>query len=320
MRPSRSHPHALLRASLTMTLAVLLILAAARSMPASSGTAKQEHFASAEEGAQARIAALKANDVKALLNILGPEARPLIASGDPVEDRQDRERVVQEYEASHSLVMSNETKAVLQAGNDDWPLPIPLVKDTDGWHFDTHAGKEEILNRRIGRHELAAIEVCRAYVDAQREYYLRNPTGDALLHYAQKFLSTKGKRDGLYWSTKDSKEPSPLGPQIARARGEGYVKAKGARGQPLPYHGYYYRILKAQGPDAPGGAYDYVVRGKMLGAFALVAYPASWGSSGVMTFLVNRDGVVYQKDLGPNTAALARSMTRFNPDSTWTRL
>jgi hypothetical protein len=301
-------------------MAVVLLLAAAWSLPASAGTAKLKHFASAEEGAQALIAALKANDVKAMLAILGPETRPLIVSGDPVEDRRDREHVVQEYEASHSLVMSGDTKAVLQVGKDDWPLPIPLVKDAVGWRFDTRAGKEEIVNRRIGRHELAAIEVCRAYVDAQRKYYLRNPTGDALLHYAQKFLSTKGKRDGLYWATKDGEDPSPLGPQIARARGEGYVKAKGPTGKPAPYHGYYYRILKTQSRDAPGGAYDYVVRGKMLGGFALVAYPASWGNTSVMTFIVNHDGVVYQKDLGPNTAAQARAMTQFNPDSTWTRL
>jgi hypothetical protein len=199
-------------------------------------------------------------------------------------------------------------------------LPIPLVKEDAGWRFDTHAGKEEILNRRIGRNELAAIEVCRAYVDAQREYYLRNPGRDALHQYAQKFLSTKGKRDGLYWTTKDSEEPSPLGPLIARAQGRGYVKAKDVQGKPLPYYGYYYRLLKSQGADAPGGAYDYVMRGKMIDGFALVAYPANWGNSGVMTFIVNHDGIVYQKDLGPDTAAAARAITRFDPDSTWTRL
>jgi hypothetical protein len=320
MRPSRSHTRAHSRTSRATTIAVVLLLAIAWSLPTTAAEAKQRRFASAEAGAEALIAALKANDVKAILAILGPEARPLITSGDPVENRRDRERVVQEYEASHSLVMSGDTTAILQVGKDEWPLPIPLVKGDTGWHFDTRAGKEEILTRRIGRHELAAIEVCRAYVDAQREYYLRNPTGDALLHYAQKFLSTKGKRDGLYWATKDGEEPSPLGPQIARARGEGYGKAKSAAGKPLPYHGYYYRILKAQGPDAPGGAYDYMVRDKMLGGFALVAYPASWGNSGVMTFLVNHDGVVYQKDLGPKTAALARQMTQFNSDSTWQRL
>jgi hypothetical protein len=287
---------------------------------ASAAEVKQKRFASAEEGVQALITALKANDVNAMLAILGPEARPLIVSGDPVADHEAKEHMVQEYEASHSLAKVDETKAVLQVGKDDWPFPIPLVKEDGGWRFDTRAGKDEILNRRIGRNELAAIEVSRAYVDAQREYYLRNPQNAPLLHYAQKFVSRKGQHDGLYWATKEGEEPSPLGPLIARARDEGYARGKRATGKPVPYHGYYYRILKAQGPDAPGGTYDYVVRGKMLGGFALVAYPASWGNSGVMTFLVNHDGVVYQKDLGPDTAALARKMTRFNPDDTWTRL
>jgi len=281
---------------------------------------KQKRFASAEEGVQALMTALKANDVKAMLAILGPDARPLIVTGDSVADRRERQRVVREYEEAHSLAMTGEAKAVLQVGKDDWPLLIPLVKEDGCWRFDTPAGKEEILNRRIGRNELAAIEVCRAYVDAQREYYLRNPEGDALHQYAQKFLSTKGKRDGLYWATKDSEEPSPLGPLIARAHGRGYVKAKDTRGRPLPHYGYYYRILRAQDADAPGGAYDYVVRGKMIGGFALVAYPANWGNSGVMTFIVNHDGVVYQKDLGPDTATAARAITRFDPYNTWTRL
>jgi hypothetical protein len=235
-----------------------------------------------------------------------------------VADRHDREFVVQAYEEGHGLVMSGETKAVLEVGTDHWPFPIPLVKREAGWSFDTQAGKEEILNRRIGNNELAAIEVGRAYVDAQREYYLRNPTHSALFHYAQKFLSAKGQRDGLYWATKEGEELSPLGPRVAGARGEGYSRGKG--GKPVAYHGYYYRILKAQGPDAPGGAYDYVVHGKMIGGFALVAYPASWANSGVMTFIVNHDGIVYQKDLGPDTAALAGAMRQFNPDGTWQRV
>jgi hypothetical protein len=309
-----------LYACLAATLTTILILDGMWSPSASAAEVKQKRFASAEDGVQALMAALKANDVKAMLAVLGPDARPLIVTSDAVADRQERERVVREYEEVHSLAKSGETKAVLQVGKDDWPMPIPLVKEDGSWRFDTHAGKEEILNRRIGRNELAAIEVCRAYVDAQREYYLRNPEHEALHQYAQKFLSTKGKRDGLYWTTKDSEEPSPLGPLIARAQGRGYVKAKDVQGKPLPYYGYYYRILKSQGADAPGGAYDYVVRGKMIGGFALVAYPATWGNSGVMTFIVNHDGVVYQKDLGPDTAAAARAITRFDPDSTWTHL
>jgi hypothetical protein len=296
-------------------LAALLAFAVAWSPSVCAAAVTQKRFASAEDGVQALIAAVKAGDLKAMLDVLGPAARPLITSGDPVVDRHDRERLVQAYEESHSLVMSGETKAVLQVGKDDWPFPIPLVKDQTGWRFDTQAGREEILNRRIGRNELAAVEVCRAYVDAQREYYLRNPQVDALLQYAQQFASAEGKRDGLYWPTDPGEEASPLGPLVANARGGGYRKGEG--GKPIPYHGYYYRILKAQGPDAPGGAYDYMVDGQMLGGFALVAYPASWGNSGVMTFIVNHDGVVYQKDLGPHTAAVARAMARFNPDSTW---
>jgi hypothetical protein len=316
----RGHMRCQLYACLAATLTTILILDGMWSPSASAAEVKQKRFASAEDGVQALMAALKANDVKAMLAVLGPDARPLIVTSDAVADRQERERVVREYEEVHSLAKSGETKAVLQVGKDDWPMPIPLVKEDGSWRFDTHAGKEEILNRRIGRNELAAIEVCRAYVDAQREYYLRNPEHEALHQYAQKFLSTKGKRDGLYWTTKDSEEPSPLGPLIARAQGRGYVKAKDVQGKPLPYYGYYYRILKSQGADAPGGAYDYVVRGKMIGGFALVAYPATWGNSGVMTFIVNHDGVVYQKDLGPDTAAVARAITRFDPDSTWTHL
>ncbi|MGH8064097.1 MAG: DUF2950 domain-containing protein [Candidatus Entotheonellia bacterium] len=308
---SRCH----LRVCHAATLAALLAFAVAWSPSVCAAAVGQKRFPSAEDGVQALIAALKAGDVKAMLDVLGPTARPLITSGDPVADRYDRERAVEEYEESHSLVMSGETRAVLQVGKDDWPFPIPLVKDETGWRFDTQAGREEILNRRIGRHELAAIEVCRAYVDAQREYYLRNPQGDALLQYAQQFASTEGKRDGLYWPAEPGEEASPLGPLVANARGEGYRKGKG--GKPVPYYGYYYRLLKAQGPDAPGGAYDYMVNGEMLGGFALVAYPATWGNSGVMTFMVNHDGVVYQKDLGPNTAAVARAMTRFDPDKTW---
>jgi Protein of unknown function (DUF2950) len=316
----RGHRRFRLIACLSATLTTVLALAAVWIPATIAAEVKQRRFASAEAGVEALIAAIKANDVKAMLAILGPDARPLIVTGDPVADRQERERVIRDYEESNSLIKSGETKVILQIGKDEWPLPIPLVKEEAGWRFDTHAGKEEILNRRIGRNELAAIEVCRAYVDAQREYYLRNPDRAALHQYAQKFLSTKGKRDGLYWPTKDSENPSPLGPLIARAQGRGYVKAKDARGKPLPYYGYYYRILMAQGTDAPGGAYDYRVHGQMLGGLALVAYPANCGSSGVMTFLVNHDSVIYQKDLGPVTGAAARAMTQFNPDSTWTRM
>ena len=191
-----------------------------------------------------------------------------------------------------------------------------MVKQGESWRFDTRQGAQEIIDRRIGKNELSAIQVSLAYVDAQREYAARDQDGDGLLEYAQKFVSEPGKKDGLYWESREGEEPSPLGPFAAQARKEGYTRKK-AGNQPSPYHGYFYKILKAQGKNAPGGAYSYVVRGKMIGGFALVAYPASYGSSGIMTFIVNHDGVVYEKDLGKNTEASAQAMTSFDPDQTW---
>lgn len=208
-------------------------------------------------------------------------------------------------------------KVVLVVGRDDFPFPIPIVPDGPTWRFDTAAGKEEILDRRIGRNELNTIQTCLAYVDAQREYYARDPDRNSLLQYAQKFASTPGKKDGLYWPTKPGEPPSPLGPLVARARGEGYAKRSEG---PVAYWGYYYRILTAQGKDAPGGAYDYLAHGRMIGGFGLVAFPAQYGVSGVMTFLVNQDGVVYQKDLGPKTEAIVRGIKQFNPDPTWEKV
>jgi DUF2950 family protein len=278
---------------------------------------RQQSFPSPEAGVQALIEAAKRNDTKSLLQVLGSEAQSFINTGDPVSDQASRTRFVQAYEEAHTLVQSGDRRVILQIGKDEWPFPIPLVKNSTSWRFDSREGKEEILNRRIGRNELDVIQVCLAYVDAQREYYRRNPQRLALLQYASKFISTKGKRDGLYWETTADEPPSPLGPLVAQARREGY---KRTAGKPTPYHGYYYKILTGQGPNAPGGAYGYMVRGQMLGGFAMVAYPAQYGASGIMTFIVNHDGVVYEKDLGPRTAALAQSMTRFNPDETWKKL
>jgi hypothetical protein len=201
---------------------------------------------------------------------------------------------------------------VLYVGDDDFPFPIPLVPDGPRWLWDTEAGDDELLNRRIGQNELSVIQVCLAYVDAQREYYSR---GTGLLEYAQRLESIRGKRDGLFWEAKPGEPESPLGPLVARARAAGYPLPP--RGGPVPYHGYFYRILFAQGPDGPGGAYDFVVKGHMIGGFALVAYPAMYGVSGIVTFIVSHDGVVYQKDLGPKTAQLATAMKTYNPDRTW---
>jgi Protein of unknown function (DUF2950) len=304
------------RRRLMMVLVIDLLLLGSVGI-AIGAAVRQQSFPSPEEGVRALMDAAKNNDTASLLQVLGPEAQPFINTGDAVSDRASRARFVQAYEEAHTLVQVGDTQVILQIGNDAWPFPIPLVKDNTSWRFDSKEGKEEILNRNIGRNELDVIQVCLAYVDAQREYYRSNPQHIALLQYASKFMSTKGKRDGLYWETTAAEPPSPLGPLVAQARREGYERTAG---KPIPYHGYYYKMLTGQGPSAPGGAYDYVVRGQMIGGFAMVAYPAQYGSSGIMTFIVNHDGVVYQKDLGPNTTALAQSMTKFNPDETWKKL
>jgi hypothetical protein len=276
---------------------------------------KQKVYGTPEEAVKDLVGAVKARDSKLLLSILGPEGKPIASSGDKVADREGGERFVKAYEEANKLEKLGDDRIVVSVGKDSWPFPIPVVKEAAGWRFDTKTGLDEILNRRIGRNELSVMQVALAYVDAQREYYLRNPQKDKLLSYAQKFISTKGKRDGLYFETKDGEPQSPLGPAFEAAKAKGASKDEG--GKPIAYHGYHYRILKAQGSDAPGGAYDYVAQGKMIGGHALIAWPATYGNSGVMTFLVNHDGVVYEKDLGPQTSAAAQKITKFNPDKTW---
>jgi len=298
-----------------------LLLAAALSClgvgPAALAAEKQKTFGSPEDAANALAAASRASDVKALESILGPGSARLIRSGDAVADRRGRERFAQAYAEASKVERQGDAKAILMIGKDEWPMPIPMVKGKDGWRFDARQGGEEVLNRRVGRNELSTVQVMLAYVDAQREYYLRNPRNDKLLHYAQKFGSVPGKRDGLYFPTKAGEAPSPLGPLFTKAKAAGYGKDED--GLPDPYYGYRYRILTRQGPDAPGGAYDYVVQGRMIGGFALIAWPASYGNSGVMTFIVNHEGVVYEKDLGLGTATAVGKITRFNPDKTWKR-
>jgi len=284
--------------------------------PAASGAITQRRFATLEEAAQALVDAARAGDRKAMLAIFGEEGKGLVWSGDEVSDQRARERFVTAYDAKHWFDAGG-GKVVLVVGRDDYPFSIPIVPDGPSWRFDTAAGDDEIINRRIGRNELYAIQTALAYVDAQREYYTRDPDGDGLLQYAQKFASTPGKKDGLYWPTREGEPPSPLGPLVARARAEGYSKRSAA---PVPYWGYYFRIVTAQGKDAPGGAYSYLAHGRLMGGFALVAYPAEYGVSGIMTFIVNQDGVVYQKNLGPKTAAIARAMKTFNPDSSWQKV
>ena len=302
---------------LVQGLLLAAVLASAGAGPAALAAEAQKTFASPEEAAQALGAAAGAGNAKALESLLGPGSAALLRSGDAVADRRGRERFAKAFAEASKVERQGEARALLLVGKDEWPLPIPIVNGANGWRFDARAGREEILNRRIGRNELSAVQAMLAYVDAQREYYLRNPRNDKLLHYAQKFDSAPGKRDGLYFPTRAGEKSSPLGPLFASARAQGY--AKDGDGMPDPYHGYRYRILKRQGANAPGGAYDYVVQGRMLGGFALVAWPAAYGSSGVMTFIVNHDGVVYEKDLGPNTAAAAAKITSFNPDESWKR-
>ena len=280
---------------------------------------KQKSFQSPEEAVKTLFDAAKAGDTKEMLAIFGPAGKEVISSGDEVADKAARERFVKAYEAMNKLEKETDKKVTLIVGNHDWPYPVPVVKKGETWIFDTMAGKEELLNRRIGRNELNTIKVCLAYVDAQREYALKDRDSDKLLEYAQKFRSTEGKKDGLYWPAKEGEEQSPLGELAAKAVKEGYTQRKPGQG-PQPYHGYYYKILKAQGRNAAGGAYDYVVKGSMIGGFALVGYPAEYGTSGVMTFIVNHDGVVYQKDLGNETAKIASAMTKFDPDKTWKKV
>lgn len=314
VQQSRTAPARSFRLRLVGLVLLVFCLSAAWGLPASGATV-QRRFASIEDALSALVDAIRAGDRKAMLAIFGQEGKGLVWSGDEVSDRRARERFVAAYDDKHRLEAGG-GKVVLVVGRDDFPFPIPIVPDGPSWRFDTAAGKDELVNRRIGQNELNTIQVCLAYVDAQREYYARDPDNDAVLQYAQRFASSPGKRDGLYFETKPGEPPSPLGLLVARARGEGYSRTP----SPVAYWGYYYRILTAQGKDAPGGAYDYLVQGRMFGGFALVAHPAQYGVSGVMTFMVSHDGVVYQKDLGPNSAAIARAMKAFNPDRTWQKI
>jgi len=278
--------------------------------------AEQKLYESPEDAVRALVSAIKINDTKGLIAIVGPLGKPLFFSGDAVVDRAGRERFVKAYEESNQLEKRDENRMILHVGSEDWPFPVPIVKQGKGWFFGITAGKEEILNRRVGKNELAAIEVCRAIVDAQVDYAAEDRDGDRVLEYARQFLSDSGKKNGLYWPVLEGEDPSPLGPLLARASREASIIKKPV-GDLKPYHGYFYRILTAQGKQAGGGARDYLVQGKMIGGFAVVAYPAEYGKTGIMTFIVNQEGVVYEKNLGANTAVAAGGMKTFDPDKTW---
>jgi hypothetical protein len=277
----------------------------------------QAVYDSPENAAEALIEAVESGETAAMLRVLGDDALPVVESGDVVADANNREAFLGLYAARHRWESETPESSTLLAGEDDWPFPFPLVKEERGWRFDTSYGIEEILDRRIGENELAAIQASLAYVDAQREYYWWNPDGQPLLHYARFLVSTTGRKDGLYWDAPEGEAPSPLGELFAAARAEGYL-VDGAV-QPVPYYGYHFRVLLGQGEHAAGGAYDYLGGEQLIGGFGLVAYPAEHGVTGVMTFVVNHDGVVFSKDLGADTQTIATQMTLFDPDSTWKR-
>jgi hypothetical protein len=295
---------------LTGVCIVGFITVASLSQAAEMGTT----FTTPEEAAQALATAAAAKDREPLRALFGLAIDELVAA-DQVQAGNELERFAAAFQVAHQLTKKSDTAMVLEVGKDNWPFPIPLVMKDGRWYFDTEAGKDELLTRRIGRNELDTLETVRTYVDAQREYASRDRNGNEVLQYAQKFASTSGKKDGLYWSPDLDGEISPLGPLVADAREEGYSK-KG-KDEPVPFHGYYFKILTRQGRNAPGGAYNYIINGNMIAGFALVAWPANYGESGIMTFIVNQQGRVYQKDLGPKTGRLAPAMKEYNPDPTW---
>ena len=297
-------------------LARLMAAAAFLFCATASGASAQQSFKTPDEAASALVAAAKTSDRKALLTVLGPAGEDIVSSGDEVADEGVRKEFVAAYDEKHEIHPDGD-HATLIIGKDDFPFPIPLVRKGDAWRFDTEAGRVEVLYRRVGANELDTIAAVLAYVDAQNEYADKDH-GAGVGVYAQRINSQPGKKDGLYWPTAAGEEASPLGDLAAAGAAEGY-RIRGG-GERRPFHGYYYQILTRQGPAAPGGVQDYVVKGKMIGGFALVAWPAEYGNSGVMTFIVNHSGTVYEKDLGSRTTQVASNMTAFNPDDSWKKV
>jgi hypothetical protein len=295
-----------------LKIAVLAVVVSAASFPIVSRAQQpsQKTYGSADEAGKALIAAVDKNDEKAMLEVLGQDGKQIVSSGDPAEDKENRSNFCQRYQVMHRLVTEPDGTTTLYIGAENWPTPIPIVKKGDHWYFDTDAGKQEILYRRIGKNELSAIHVTRELVAAQKEYFAKFGN-----EYAQKFVSDEGKRNGLYWPAPDKNSESPIGPLVANAGSDGVVA--GAGGSHEPFRGYYFRILEAQGKSADGGAATYVADGKMTKGFAFVAYPAVYRDSGVMTFIVGQDGVAYEKDLGKASASRAKTMKTYDPDATW---
>jgi Protein of unknown function (DUF2950) len=276
-------------------------------------------FNSPDDAVKGLVAAVRANDQATIDRIFAPNGGKL-RSGDPVQENEERNIFVGLADDKTQLVKVDDTKYSVEFGTDGWSFPVPIVKRGDQWAFDSNEGMRELLLRRVGRNELDTMLVCAAYAVAQWDYFLDDDwNNDGVREFAQKLVSSSGQKDGLYWPTTAGEDPSPLGPLAAMARAEGYRATRDTTGavNPAPFHGYYLRVLKAQGPNAPGGRYSYVINGRMISGFALVAYPAVYGSSGVVTFIVNQQGKIHQKDLGPNTEQIARSMSVYNPDGTW---
>ncbi|MGI9430042.1 MAG: DUF2950 domain-containing protein [Bythopirellula sp.] len=273
-------------------------------------------FATPEQAVQALHAAGQLADQSAIFDVLGGDAKEWVLSGDAVQDEQARERFVAAYDQKNTIEKQDEDTAVLVIGEDKFPFPIPIVRWEQGWSFDAELGKEEILNRRIGRNELHTIQVLRAIVDAQDDYASVDRNDDGIVEYASRFRSSPGQKNGLYWPVEDGEEPSPIGALVADAVREGY-EASGSDYVTVPFHGYHFRILSSQGTSASGGAFDYFQKGKMIGGFAVIAYPTKYGVSGFKTFLVNHDGVVYERDLGDNTLSAVGSIKMFDPDDRW---
>jgi hypothetical protein len=295
-----------------LTASALIVCLPSCSKPVKPATAEAQTYASPDDAGKALLAAAKSGNQDAMLAIFGPESKEIIDSGDPTQNKETVNAFVAAYETMHRWRKMDDKTEILVLGVDNFSFPIPLTKNGDGrWFFDTAAGKDEILARRIGRNELAAIDISAAVADAQGQYFSEHH--DGVKQYAQKFISDEGKQNGLYWPS-EGQPMSPLGPLLVFATAEGY-KAKPDKHQ--PFHGYYYKMLDKQGPDAKGAAKNYLVNGRMTGGFAVVAYPAQYGDSGIMTFIINQSGVVYQKDLGKTTDEVAAAMTEFNPDKTW---
>jgi hypothetical protein len=289
----------------------------ALTLPMQASWTDEQTFASPQDAVDTLVVAAKNHDTPALHAIFGPAGQALI-SPDVVQATAESKRFIQRLTQKTRLIKRSDSSSTLAIGADDWPFPIPLVKQDGHWFFDTAAGKKEILARRIGRDEIGAINVCNAYVAAQRDYAGEDRLGNGVLAYAQFLRSTPGTHDGLFWPAKSGEELSPLGPLVAQARVEGYHRtAKMLNDGQAPYHGYYFKILTRQDKSAPGGKYDYIINGRMLAGFALVAWPAQWGNTGVMTFIVNQQGKVYQKNLETGTAERAGAIVSYAPDDTW---